>query len=176
MPRRAKPRRYHTHWTPAEDAQLRLLWDDGVALKTLARRLDRTANAICRRVRELGLRAGMPRDAESLVQAAKRTGYRIPTLRKILAWAGVCIRNRRTSWTKPRRFRQSFVDQLAVDDAIAAWQRTESLTRAAERAGVSQPRLTNRLRKLGIIRPVGRKGSTIRVTDEQVRAAMGVAA
>jgi hypothetical protein len=128
--------------------------------------------AIYTRAKLLGLPLGVPRGFESLDAAARRAGVHPRTMRRILRWAGKKIR-RKLSEPLPRSFHRLMVDQLDVDEAVAAWTRTEPVEAAARRLGIDPVRLRARLRKVGI-QGKGR-GRALRITPEQLAAANAIA-
>jgi hypothetical protein len=137
-------------WTSADDAQLRDLWESGIRLAAIAERLERTPITTYWRAQQLGLELGCPPGYEYLSHAAARTGYTATQLRPILRWAGVTIQVAHARPTKARH-RRHVVEPEAVDDAIAAWHRTEPLESAARRLGVCGATLRRWLRAIGVV-------------------------
>lgn len=121
-------------WSPADDARLRDLWGQ-FTLPVVARRIGRTVITTYWRARKLGLGIGAPQGLEYLTTAADRTGYDVGQLRRILKAHGVRIM---PSISRPTGTRRHFhvVDPLDVDDAVRAWNDTETLESAAIRRGV----------------------------------------
>ena len=160
----------HGHWTAAECDRLRLLWGDGGNIYTIARKLGRPAGGTFEKACDLGLPIGTPQGFERMTHAARRAGYDISTLTMILRWAG---KPRHPALSHPhgqRRQRGHVVDPIDVDDAVAAWNETESVRRAAQRAHVDYRTLVRGLDAIGIHMPGGRR--MLRVTDMQVQAAL----
>jgi hypothetical protein len=162
-------------WTPEDDRRLRFEWGDGVSLKTIGERLGRSPLTIYWRAQKLGLSLGVPDGFEYLTHAAVRTGYSTGQLRRILDAHGVRLHRVLARDTGKRRSRRMhFVDPLDVDEAVAAWGKTETPEEAARRLGICADRLRERLAKIGIANAPGTK-KRLRVTDEQVAAANGIA-
>lgn len=145
-------------WTDLENQQLRNWW--GVeSLHAIAMRLGRTRIAVFRQgVYELGLRRGVQDGQESLKAAARRTGYAIATLRRILDAAGVKL-SRPTSEPKCRRKARWAVDVAEVDEAVAAWLATETVFGAARVRGIGDDALRALLKRTPGVppKPEGRK-------------------
>jgi hypothetical protein len=136
-------------WTPADDAELRMLWFE-VGVAEIAKRMKRTRAAVVQRAREyLGLPLGAPPGLEYVSHAAVRTGFALATLQMILRWAGV---KPRPSMSYDRGAKRHFhiVDSVDVDDAIERWLATESLEAAARRIGWSAETLARRLLASGL--------------------------
>lgn len=140
------------HWTAADDAYLRREWGD-TGLRTLARHLRRCPDAVYRRASDLGLHLGTPQGCESVTAAVARTGYAHPELRRLLAAAGVAVRQVAVARTGRERYVHRYVEPDAVDAAVAAWERSEVLTAAARRRGVARASLIAWLRAAGVVRP-----------------------
>ena len=132
-------------WTARDDEALRLNWGDH-DLGTLSRMLGRTQYAIYWRAGALGLARGCPDGYEYLACSATRTGYDVPQLRRILKWAGVGIRVALSRKDRPSTRRFHFVDPLDVDDAVAAWCKTEYIGSATRRHGLGAETLLRWLR------------------------------
>lgn len=158
-------------WTEADNNRLRVLWDLAIPLTRIAHELGRDKAAVYVHAQAMRLPLGCPEGFEHLTAAAERVGYPAKTLRRILAWAGVPVK---VTLSRPVRasWRRQIVDPLDVDEAVAAWLKTEPAEAAARRLGISGDRLRDRLRKVGV--PVGR-GRVQRVTEEQLRAANEIA-
>lgn len=158
------------HWTPEEDDRLRLLWEGLSPPHVVARELGRSKGAVIQRATHLGLGRGVPQGYESIAQAAARTGLCEPTLRRVLLWAGV--RRRRTMSSGPRampRGSHTCVDPFDVDEAVARWLATETVTAAAKRRGLRAITLTAWLREAKVI-PEPSRGSrrAHRVPSEEI--------
>jgi hypothetical protein len=160
-------------WTGADDEALRDLWDLGLRISAIAKRLDRTRAATYRRAQMIGLPLGVPDGYEYLSAAAVRTGYSTAQLRRILRWAGMRIGNAlaRPGPTRSGR-RMHIVDPLDVDEAVVRWHVTEPVTAAARRLGIGDELLRGRLLRLGLRPPPGKQHW--RVTQEQVAAALAL--
>lgn len=125
-----RPRR----WTPEEDRRLRNALDE-TGLGWAATRLGRTPRALYDRALRLGIPVGRPPGYESIAAASKRTGFDFKSIRKILIWAGVKIRHSlsQPNGNRQRTRLQRMVEQIDVDDAVAAWVLTETPYAAARR-------------------------------------------
>jgi hypothetical protein len=139
-------------WTQHDDARLTVLWGEH-AIPKIAARLDRTADAVYWRARELRLGLGCPRGAEYITRAAERTGYAVASLRLILRWAGVRIERATTRPDAVRRGTQArahlthVVDPYDVDAAVARWCATETLDAAADSRDMCSATLARLLRE-----------------------------
>lgn len=158
-------------WTHADDEALRDLWDLGLRLSAISKQLNRTKATIYWRAQKLGLPLGCPDGFEHLTAAADRVGYSPCTLRRIMRWAGKKVR---AALSRPTggHWRRQIVDPVDVDEAVAAWLRTETANSAAKRLGISGDRLRARLRKVGVAISTERHA---RITDEQIAAANQIA-
>lgn len=139
MTRPSRPR--SRRWTPEEDKSLGWWWGM-LTLEAIAKRLGRTASSVYFRAKAKGYGVGCPRGMEYLTNAARRCGYNERDLRKILAWAGVQTQR---PWTIYEGARYAIVDPDRVDEAVAAWVKTDTLTNAAKRLGVTRFRLAARV-------------------------------
>lgn len=135
-------------WTKREDQRLRTEWGS-LSMNELARAFGRPRDGIYVRAQQLGLPLGCPDGYEYLSRAAERCGYDSTQLRRILRWAGVHVRE---SYSRTHGPHRSFhiVDPLDVDDAVAAWHRTETLNGAARRYGCACETIARRLRRMGV--------------------------
>jgi hypothetical protein len=145
-------------WTGADDERLRKLWGE-ISLRQIAETFGRAQTAIHQRAQKLGLGVGAPPGFEHITAAAKRTGFEVPTLRGILAWAadaGVTDKRRPVerlpySPRSPRakQWRRHIVDSFDVDEAVAAWMETETMEEAGRARGVSPETVRLTLRRFG---------------------------
>jgi hypothetical protein len=130
---------YETHWTDAEDARLIFMWETPLALASIATRMGRTPLAIYSRAKKIGLSVGCPDGFEYVSTAAKRTGFELATLRRVLAFSRV---KEHRSLAQPKRTRRyqshHFVCIDSVNDAVVKWHASEPVTAAARRRGLSQ--------------------------------------
>lgn len=171
----------HARWTDAEDARLIAGW--GVtSIEAIANALGRSPYAVYRRAAHLELGVGCPQGHEYLTQAARRCGYEISTMRRIVRWAHYPIYRAvvHPQWTKHQsKWAKHYVETCDVDDAVARWCATETLHGAAVRLGVSDGLLADLLAAASASgdRRVGTRPSTNKhwrvpsvVCDEFVRA------
>lgn len=140
-------------WKPEEDRELDLWWSSGLRLDAIANRFPgRTKGAVYRRAKDRGLGLGCPKGFEYLHAAAERTGYCIPTLRRILDYSDVQVHvSLRMPGSTNKNWRRHYVDPFEVDEAIALWMKTEKPTDAARRRGVNRETLRRWLRKAGAL-------------------------
>lgn len=140
-------------WTEQDDARLCELWESGLSKGQIAQQMARTPGTLYHRAQQLGLSLGVPRGNEYITNAAKRTGYAVAQLRRILNWSGRRVHQclGRTSGERSRSFH--YVDPMDVDDAIAEWHATEPLEAAARRVGMCAETLARRLRAVGVEKP-----------------------
>lgn len=122
-------------WTAAVDRALVMLWGEFTVTR-IARKLSRTPLTVYFRARKLELRCGAPQGFEYLSHAARRVGFDAVTLRRILRWAGVGLRQAMSRPDATGRRRHFFVDPFDVDHAIEAWHATETVQGAARRLGM----------------------------------------
>ncbi len=160
---------HRRRWTAAEEEELCLLWGEKT-LPRIAAHLRRSPEGVYRRAECLGLTRGVPQGFEALSVAARRTGYCDPTLRKILAWAGVKVR--RTMSRPPRgktRLPCRFcVDPFDVDRAVKAWLATETIGEGARRHGYSGETLRKWLAEDGKLPESRGRGCHVRVESTVV--------
>ena len=146
--RRLNVKRY-THWSSADVAKLKQLWGDH-SVETVARMMGRSPEAVYWRAQKHGLTLGCPQGYEYLSHAAKRAGFPVGTLRRILRLTGHSGSIRRAI-TRTRvapgssRHVHWVVDSFAVDEAVEQWLSTEPLEAACRRLGVGRAWLMNRL-------------------------------
>jgi hypothetical protein len=149
----------HRIWTKTDDAHLRDLWGD-FGLKTVAKRLGRTPGSVYWRAAKIGLARGVPDGMESIRDAAERTGYAPIQVHQIVAWATAAgvfrstrgfevIRRTMSLPSRGRSYHFHFVDPVDLDEAIDAWNATETRESAARRRGISAEALENALRSFG---------------------------
>lgn len=127
-------------WTPEDDRHLTSLWGTA-SVAWIARHLNRTAVTTYWRAQKLELPLGCPQGYEYLTAAAKRTGYTVGQLRKVLKTGGVRVW---LSMARPTKARRHFhtVDPLDVDEAVASWLASE----VVEAAGTSRGMVGETLR------------------------------
>ena len=135
-------------WSPNDDAVLRDNWGE-LDLRGLSKLLGRTELTIYWRAGLLGLPRGCPQGYEYLSAASDRTGYATVQLRRILRWAGVKVRSTlsRPERVRSRLYRYHCVVPFDVDEALAAWHRTEPIDVAAHRHGTDGATLKRWLRE-----------------------------
>jgi hypothetical protein len=104
-------------WTRSDDLRLADLW--GRDLEEVARTIGRSMLATYERARVLGLGLGVPAGAELLTASARRCGYAVCQLRRILRWAQVRIHDSvaRKKTGRPHHW----VEPIDVDEAVAKW-------------------------------------------------------
>jgi hypothetical protein len=143
--------RTHKRWTAEDDRIITSEWGF-TSLEQIARRLGRTAKAVYQHARaDLDVGMGAPEGAEYLTASARRTGFDVPTLRRVLAYAGVKPRRVPTRPTGRRvSHRMTYVDGLDVDDAVAAWMASEYVEPAAVARGISGEALARWLHEAGV--------------------------
>jgi hypothetical protein len=133
-------------WTREDIDHLRTYWGTET-LPSLCRTLKRTRPAICGKARLLGLPLGCPQGLEYLTRAARRTGYKVKQIRRILRWAGVGIK---MAYSARPKFRTHIVDPFDVDEAVKEWHETETLDAACKRLGIDDRTLKRRLERVGV--------------------------
>ncbi len=134
-------------WTNDDDRRLRNWWGE-FTIETLAKRLNRTPATTFWRAQKLSLKLGAAPGTEYLTHAAKRAGYTVSSLRRVLRRSGVEIKRTMSRPEKGTRRHYHCVDPVLVDQAVAAWLKTEPLEAAARSRGVSAEILVNRLRDI----------------------------
>jgi hypothetical protein len=123
-------------WTARDVERLRLDWGH-LSLRQIAEDLRHPESSVYDRARALGLTDGAPEGSEYLSAAARRTGWDVSQLRRILAAGRVALRPVTTRVQAPRGARRRWlVDSFEADIAIAAWLSTETLSAAARRCGL----------------------------------------
>lgn len=136
----------YRRWSPKQDANLRAMWGDD-SLKSIARALKRTMIRVYVRAQTLGLPLGCPDGYEYLGNAAKRTGFSIKTLRKILRKAGVQIKE---SYSRPTHrktaYRYHIVDSFETDEAVTLYLQGAPLNQYTLEYGCSLETLQRSLR------------------------------
>ncbi|MHB1798084.1 MAG: GcrA family cell cycle regulator [Vulcanimicrobiaceae bacterium] len=100
------------HWTAQEDAVLRTMWSAGEPAAAIAKRLGRTANAVCCRARYLTL-ALRSRDKRRRSTANRFRGY--------------ATRGMRHRCPLPNRVRRAHVHRNGVSRSAAAHHRYQNL-------------------------------------------------
>lgn len=146
----------HRRWSARDDKRLAMLWGDFDVAKVAAE-LGRTEATTVWRSQLLGLSLGVQQGMEGLSAAAARVGYSVSSLRMILRWTGVQVRNSiARTHNGPRR--NCMVDPDSVDEAVAEWLKTETLHAGANRHGVSAAILGRWLATSGLKVPAKPKG------------------
>lgn len=144
-------------WTRADDNLLRFGWGEK-GLNAIAKELGRTALTVYHRARQLGLASGCPEGYEYLTHAAERTGYDTGQLRVILLAHGAQLRRSLANpWSRKPGKATHYVDPLDVDEAVAAWHRTEVVHAAARARGLCSETLGRWLREAGIAKTTPKK-------------------
>lgn len=121
-------------WTTEERAFLRQLWGTHT-LRSLAKKMGRTVDGIYEQGRFMGLPMGCRPGHEYLTAAARRTGYHVASLRRILRWARVSIVLTMARPSKSHA-RHHCVWPIDVDDAVGRWCAAETPGVAARRLGL----------------------------------------
>jgi hypothetical protein len=121
-------------WTKADDDELRDLWGT-LSIDKIAKRLGRTVATTYWRADRLGLERGATQGHEYFTDAAKRTGFAVATLRRILKTHGVKLLVTMSRPTGARRHYHA-VDPYDVDEAVAAWLACEDIAAAARARGL----------------------------------------
>lgn len=105
-------------WTPDDDRKLRNWW--GIeTMRTIAGRLGRTGDAVAARARILGLAVVPTGPVEYLTHAARRTGFHVESLRRILERAGVPMDRTMSRPLRAKTKRRCrVVDRALVDAAV----------------------------------------------------------
>lgn len=140
-------------WTPEESARLMFLWESRWSLSGIARRMQRTESAVYRQAQKLKLSIGCPDGCEYIEAASRRAGVCPKTLFRILRFAKVKVYKSLSDPAIKRKgcYRRWYVDKEDVDDAVAAWTRSESVYVAAVRLGIPDDTLRRWLRDAGKI-------------------------
>lgn len=132
-------------WSEREDDFLLSKWGR-MPLRSIAKQLGRSVAATHWRAGKLGLGCGCPQGYECICRSAKRVGYDVSQLRRVLAAAGVMIRRAESRPYRGTHYTHHYVDPFAVDAAVALWHKSESVESGARRHGVSAPSLRSWLR------------------------------
>lgn len=164
--------RHGAPWTEEDDARLRLVWGERTT-PGVARAMGRTTTAVYFRAVRIGLPVGCPQGKEYLTHAARRAGFTLKTLRRILERASVAMRAAMSMPRGRRTGRHHFVvDPQDVDDAVADHMACETPSRASERHRVRVATLTQLLAAAGHVRPQrGRRWLVPSATIDAVMAA-----
>ena len=136
------------HWTEAEQVSLRNMWGFST-MDEICRALNRPAISVYTRAKTLGLKTHAPEGWELISEASRRAGYDNVTMRRILRWAGVEMPRAYTE-TRSRKKQHRIVDPGDVDEAVAAYVRTETVHAAAKRHGMGPRRLAPILARWGV--------------------------
>lgn len=134
-------------WSEKDDARLRILWGTR-RLEDVAAALGRSTDSVYWRAKACGLGVGCPQGFEYLSTAAERTGYAVAQLRRILNWAHVHVTR---ATTRPGRQTRTdhvhwVIEPADVDEAVAAWHRTETLEGASACRGLCSTVVSRLLR------------------------------
>lgn len=145
---------HYRRWTTREDRYLREPWGF-VPRDAILAHIGRSWLAIYWRAQKIGVGLGAPQGREYLTHAAKRTGYDVATLRRILAWGCVDMVPIASRARTDRPMHH--VDPIDVDEAIALWHRTETPASAVRQRGdvCRGETLRKWLRAAGVL-PAGR--------------------
>lgn len=137
-------REVSARWTPEEIATLKSLWG-WEPVHHISRALDRLHKSVASKASELGLRMEVPEGYEYVRHAAKRAGYDASSMLMILAWARVRKKpfwgRTRVPYRKGGKYRRHIVESMEVDDAVAAWLKTETLNETRKRTGLTVGRI-----------------------------------
>jgi hypothetical protein len=133
----------HRRWTAEDDRRLRVHWGQET-VEALSARIGRTPATTYWRAQKLGLDLGCQQGMEYLTSAAVRCGFSTAQLRRILGRAGVQLR---AAMSRPSGAARGYqvVDSFDVDEAVAAWLKTETLESAGQRVGFSAEALRRML-------------------------------
>lgn len=104
------------------------------------------------RGRKLGLTAGCPEGHEYISAAARRTGFNVCQLRRVLVAHEVPVKQ---ALARPGRDRETdrtygVVETELVNEAVSAWCAREPVEAAARRIGTTPDKLRRRLRAAGV--------------------------
>lgn len=124
-------------WTKKEDDLLAMHWGY-MPMRELAELVGRTQLAVYQRCRQLGVGGGCPNGFEYVSAAARRTGFDLKTLRRVLRLGHVEIRRGGAKTDEYTLRPRSFVESFEVDEAVKAWCQTEHIATAAARHGLSR--------------------------------------
>lgn len=125
-----------SHWDELEEERLIGVW--GIKnIRQIAEEFGRTPTAVIRKANNLGLHLRTLTEYESLRQAAKRCGYTIVQLKKILQLSNVRLFGSFCSPTKKNKHHRYMVSKSAVDAAVKFWCETEAVEQAARRLNTS---------------------------------------
>lgn len=167
-------------WTEQEDGHLRIMWGPHT-IPQIARRLGRSEQAVYWRARKLRLGLGCPQGYEYLSESARRTGFAVNQLRRILRFAHRACPTRaiiRPGYVPQTRHVTHIVDPLDVDEAIGVWLSTETITEGARRHGCC-PSVLHRLATQAFTRgdarihPPSKRGYQWRVSSVVIDELLG---
>lgn len=166
------PARHRKPWTERELAALRFHWESQPP-RELRRMFGRSPIGLYNAARAAELGLGKPRGALSVTEAARQADMRIKVFKQVCEAAGVTIRPNRASRINPcikRKVtrRERWLTPEALHKAVAWFCRSETITYAATRLGVSRSALDRLLRKREQVHLVGR---SLRVNPEHADAA-----
>lgn len=106
--------------------------------EAIGKKLGRRPSAVARMAERLGLGQGCPRGYEYVSEAAERCGYTRRQMVLILAFGGVRMRLPSSRRARTGHRAQRVVDPTDVDEAVALWCSTETISEAAQRNRVSR--------------------------------------
>jgi hypothetical protein len=146
-------------WTRAEDARLAQLYAEGVALRAMARDLNRSEDAITNRRQVLGIADRRPRwsaGQDRLILAAARDGVPATTLALRLGVPADRLRRRRAQLVgaAPAAPRYTADEDAAIRDA---WARGRPVLELAAELGRDPDAVRRRAQQLGVHRPPARR-------------------
>lgn len=150
-----------SRWSRDEDALLRRLYADGVAVGDIAKRLGRSADAVSARRRTLRVRPRprsrpwSPREDE-LLRAGATVGVPAATIAVHLRRPADQVRRRRRALMGTARapVRYSAAEDAAI---VSCWRRGGNVGALAEELARSVGALRLRAQELGLYRPAGRR-------------------
>jgi hypothetical protein len=158
-------------WTRAELATLKAEWHE-VTLRTLQQKLPRrSACAITRKARRLGLPFGVPQGCLGLTEAARKTAYDVKQLHRMFEAAGQPIRVVQTYRKAPVKNPRRYVEEEHLELAIRLWEASEVVAHAARCRDVSDTTLRRWLVLAGYAKPApaaGRARAVWRVGSEAI--------
>lgn len=161
-------------WTVKDRDTLLMMWGHHPQGE-IAKALQRSPRAVFIRARGMGIGGACPQGFESLQRAADRCGFQVDTMRRVLNAARVKIR------PAPTLLGNSYhvlLEPSAVDAAVAAWCRLETLQQAGRRlrmdASVIRRHLLAAEARGEITLPPHSRGSYWRVPRETIDLAFSI--
>lgn len=157
------------HWSKSADAHLVYLWEARIGVNAIAMKMGRTPQAVYRRGQDLGLPLGCPNGFEFVTQAARRCGFTVETMWRIIKAGKV---RTQASLSDPRiankgNWRRRYVDPDEIDEAVKKWLDSELVDQAAERRGLVSVTLRGWLVKAGVL-PAVRRKKHLRIPSEVI--------